>query len=208
MEVPDYFEQMLTNFSTMIDMPEQQILDFVAEDILGLEDDLPSHAVPDFIAGFIDGVTGHNHQSEIEACYYAPGAKHLDMEIQTGVKLMKGSLLSNMGAAPFFLGMIATFPKALMPCGEIEGLTQDEIACLTLLAGLAKPPQDLGFALTKTVMTNTEKVSQHKIDVPTNWDKKMYMESGQALAELIKLLLNTDESENTISELLDFSFLN
>ena len=164
---------------------------------LGLEDDLPDHAAPDFIAGFINGVTGHEYQTDIRGCYLADGSKHLMMEMQMGVKLMsKNSIMMDMAAAPLFLGFIASFPKTLTTCAQIETLTKDEIDCLVMLAGLAHPPKELGFSLTKTIITNRDKVQELKNGVPQNWNDQKFMESGQSLAELIKTLLAPAPVEN------------
>ena len=180
---------MLTGFSDITEIPENTVVDMMSMG-LGLEAELPQYAAADFIAGFINGVTGHEYQNEIRGCYMADGSKHMEMEMQMGVKLMsKDSIMMDMVSAPLFLGFIASFPKTLTTCAEIPTLSKDEIDCLIMLAGLAHPPKELGFSLTKTVLTNSAQINELKSGVPQNWNDQKFMESGQSLAELIKLML-------------------
>ena len=44
-------------------------------------------AVPDFVAGFVYGMTGDNHLTEIEACYQ--GGELMYNEIETGIADIK-----------------------------------------------------------------------------------------------------------------------
>ncbi len=49
--------------------------------------DLTLMAIPDFVAGFIYGMTGDNHLSEIEACFQ--GTDLMYQEIETGIADIK-----------------------------------------------------------------------------------------------------------------------
>ena len=44
-------------------------------------------AVPDFVAGFIYGMTGDNHLTEVEACF--PGGELMYHEIEAGIADIK-----------------------------------------------------------------------------------------------------------------------
>ena len=33
--------------------------------------ELPNNAMPDFLAGFMNGITGHNHKEDLEGCFIA-----------------------------------------------------------------------------------------------------------------------------------------
>ena len=49
--------------------------------------DLTVMAIPDFVAGFIYGMTGDNHLTEIEACFQGPDLMY--REIEAGIADIK-----------------------------------------------------------------------------------------------------------------------
>ena len=49
--------------------------------------DLPVMAIPDFIGGFVYGLTGDNQLTEIEDCF--AGGKLMEQEIVTGINDIK-----------------------------------------------------------------------------------------------------------------------
>ena len=49
--------------------------------------DMPVMAIPDFVAGFVYGLTGDNDLTEIEACYQ--GGEVMEQEIMQGIADIK-----------------------------------------------------------------------------------------------------------------------
>ena len=73
---------------------------------------LEAMAVPDFVAGFVYGMTGDNHLSEIEACYQ--GGTDVVSDVQKAVaKVESGSYISGFAE----IGkIIHEFPSTLTTC--------------------------------------------------------------------------------------------
>ena len=132
----------LTNFANAIlndfeVLAEYQTLEFISSDLLGVEEDeLPANAMPDFIGGFMFAITTDEEVKELEGCYAPLSPDRLQAEVKTAINLMsKKTFMSELAAAPFFLGFIATFPKTLTSC-KMANLPADELEVLKTLAVL------------------------------------------------------------------------
>ena len=75
---------------------------------------LPDTAVPDFIAGFIEGMTGDDRQDYIRRCYEEASPDVLGPEIQAAINgLTKGGPASDLTAITSFCLFFNQFPNAL-----------------------------------------------------------------------------------------------
>ena len=75
----------------------------------------------DFVAGFVYGMTGDNHLTEIEACF--TGGELMVSEIETGVAdIKKGGWDNDVQAALEFAIVALQVPQALNTC---KGMTDD-----------------------------------------------------------------------------------
>ena len=58
-------------------------------------EEMPANAMPDFIAGYIGVMTGHQYQADLEACYISHGGESkiplpsLETAVQTAINMMK-----------------------------------------------------------------------------------------------------------------------
>lgn len=78
-------------------------------------------AIPDFLAGFIYGMTGDNDLTELEACYQ--GSKEINTMLQLAIDdLKKGGTDNEIQAALEFSLVALMFPQALKTC---EGMDED-----------------------------------------------------------------------------------
>ena len=164
-------------------------------------EDLSANAMPDFIAGFIGTMTGHQYQADLEECYISHSGDTvlplptLDTAVQTSIGMMrKGTSVGDLIAAPMFLYMIAELPKSLTACGQVPTIVQDEVTILESLAGFLHPVE-LGKNLTVNYISNKAKIEENAKNVPTFWDSGDYLKSGQSLGTLMTTLLGLGQHD-------------
>ena len=79
--------------------------------------DLPLQATPDFIGGFIYGMTADSETEIIELCYKAPTPNILDLELQSAInELTKHTIATDIAAGSTYTLFIRQFPKTLTTC--------------------------------------------------------------------------------------------
>ena len=102
---------------------------------------LDAMTVPDFVAGFVYGMTGDNHLTEIEACYQG-GTEVVD-DVQMAVsKIESGSYITGFAE----IGkIIHEFPATLTTCKNMD----DDIAAIESWATIFTEPEKLGETLSK-----------------------------------------------------------
>ena len=112
--------------------------------------DLPTTAMPDFVTGFIFGLTNHNH-TNISDCYQAPSPDLLSYEVQTGVNaLNQGKELKHFVTAGAAFGMfIQSFESTLTTC---DGL-QDDLDWINKWSAILNDPETLGWTITENSVT-------------------------------------------------------
>ena len=98
-------------------------------------------SVPDFVAGFVYGMTGDNHLSEIEACY--DGSTEVIADVQKAVeKIESGSYISGFAE----IGVIINkFPSTLTTCKNMD----TDIAAIESWATIFTEPKELAETLSK-----------------------------------------------------------
>jgi len=102
---------------------------------------LDAMAVPDFVAGFVFGMTGDNHLTEIEACYQ--GGTDVVSDVQKAVtKIESGSYIA--GFAEIGL-IINEFPSTLTTCKNMD----DDIKAIESWATIFTEPEVLAKTLSK-----------------------------------------------------------
>ena len=98
-------------------------------------------AVPDFIAGFMYGMTGFNHLEEIEGCYN--GTIDLASDAQSAVSdILSGSYIRGFAEVG---QVINEFPKDLETCKNMG----DDIAAIEAWAQIFTQPKELTETLGK-----------------------------------------------------------
>merc|ERR1712038_310035 len=99
--------------------------------------DITAMAIPDFVAGFVYGMTGDNNLTEIEACFQ--GGELMEQEIKTG-----GTDYDIQAALQFALAA-TQIPVALNTC---KGMT-DDIQAIEDWASVFTNPTELAAKLAK-----------------------------------------------------------
>merc|ERR1712232_1441336 len=173
---------------------------------------MPANAMPDFIAGFIGTMTGHEYKADLEACYISHPAEKsglpislptLEDAVQMSIGMMrKGTATGDLIAAPLFLYFIAELPKSLTACGQVETITKDEVALLTSLSAMLHPVT-LGRTLTVNMITEKAKIDENAKNVPASWDSGDYLKSGESLGTLMTTLLGLEQHDPTSESFLN-----
>ena len=94
---------------------------------------LEAMSVPDFVAGFVYGMTGDNHLTEIEACF--DGSSKVVDDVQKAVaKIESGSYISGFAEIGH---IIHEFPSTLTTCKDMDS----DIAAIESWATIFTEPE-------------------------------------------------------------------
>jgi len=134
-------------------------------------------AIPDFLAGFIYGMTNDNQLEEIEAC--ATGFEIMYPEIQTGIDDIKaGGWNYDVQAALQFALVILQIPQALNTCENMD----DDFAAISEWAQIFTDPAKLAATVSKNLLFHKSAIKADLSALETDWDTGLYFESGEELA--------------------------
>ena len=143
---------------------------------------MPIMAAPEFIAGFVYGMTGDNHLTEIEAC--ATGGELMFSEIETGIAdIKKGGWDNDLQAALQFGIVALQVPQALKTCKNMG----DDIAAIEQWAAIFKNPSELAATVTKHYLFHKAAIQSDIAAVKADWTNALYFKSGADLADLLTL---------------------
>ena len=148
-------------------------------------------ATADFVAGFVYGMTGDNHLTEIEACFQ--GGDLMYQEIETGIAdIKKGGWDNDTQAALQFGLAILQIPQALNTC---ENMDQD-IAAIESWAQIFTDPAKLSATLAKHYAFHKSEIKADISTLEADWTAKEYFEAGDDLAALMTVAIGPIEEEN------------
>jgi len=137
-------------------------------------------SVPEFVAGFMYGMTGDNHLEEIEACFQ--GSEEMYNEIDTAIKDFELAGWDNITQGVLEVGIaILQFPQALSTC---EGM-DDDIQALEEWAAIFKSPTELTATLSKNYILHRKEIKHDVACTMTDWDYQEYEKSGEDFAALL-----------------------
>jgi hypothetical protein len=115
--------------------------------------DITALAIPDFVAGFVYGLTGDNNLEEIEACYQ--GGEVMATEIEAGIADIKVGNTDHYIQAGLQFALAATqIPGALSTC---EGMG-DDLSAIEQWASIFKDPAKLAKKLALHYATHKAKI--------------------------------------------------
>lgn len=150
---------------------------------------LTTMAIPDFIAGFMYGMTGDNNLTEIEACYQ--GGVLMEQEIEAGIAdISKGGWDNDVQAALQFGLALLQIPQALATC---EGMDED-IAAIEAWAQIFTNPTELAATISKHYLFHKTQIKTDITAVETDWNNALYFKSGADLADLMTLAVGPIET--------------
>ena len=146
--------------------------------------DISAMAIPDFIAGFVFGMTGDNKLTEIEACYQ--GGQLMAQEIETGIAdIKKGGVDNDIQAGLQFALAALQIPQALNTCENMD----DDLEAIADWASIFKNPSKLATKVGLHYATHKSAVKDDISTLETDWDSAQYFAAGQALADVATILI-------------------
>ena len=137
-------------------------------------------SIPDFIAGFVYGMTGDNKLTEIEACFQ--GFEIMQPEIELGIAdLKKGGWNNDIQAALQF-GLVATqVPQALSTCENMD----EDLAAIESWAQIFTNPVELASTVSKRFVLHHHAIENDISSLTTDWEAASYFTAGEDLANLL-----------------------
>jgi len=146
--------------------------------------DITALAIPDFVAGFVYGLTGDNNLAEIEACYQ--GGEVMATEIEAGIADIKiGGTDHDIQAGLQFALAATQIPTALKTC---EGMT-DDLNAIEQWASIFKDPASLAKKLALHYARHKSQIQADISTLESDWDTQKYFDAGKDLADLATLAI-------------------
>ena len=146
-------------------------------------------AAADFLAGFVYGMTGDNHLTEIEACFQ--GGSVMSSEIEAGIADIKKGGWDNDTQAALQFGLAALqIPQALNTCENMD----EDIAAIEQWAQIFTDPAKLSATLAKHYAFHKKEIEADVKTLETDWDAKSYFQAGDDLAALMTLAVGPIET--------------
>ena len=144
-------------------------------------------AAPDFVAGFIYGMTGDNHLTEIEACYN--GGYQIVKDSQTALAEFKaGQYFAGLKEAGFVWSEV---DSSLITC---KGMS-DDIAAIELWSQIFTDPAKLSKTVAKNWLLHGSKIKADVDTVQADWSANDYFKAGQDTADALTLAVGPIRAE-------------
>ena len=149
--------------------------------------------VPDFVAGFVYGMTGDNHLTEIEACYQ--GSTEVVDDVQKAVsKIESGSYITGFAEVG---KIIHEFPATLTTCKNMD----DDIAAIESWATIFTEPKELAETVSKNWLLHRKTIKADLSKENSDWAAGSYFDAGvdtaMALTEAVgPITTPTNDAEN------------
>ncbi len=145
-------------------------------------------AVPDFVAGFIYGMTGDNHLTEIEACYQ--GGQQVVTDAQTAVADFKNGDwfkgIKDAGTAWNEIG------SAMTTCSGMD----DDIAAIEAWANIFTQPVELSETVAKRWLLHGRQIKKDIAKEEADWAAGDYFDAGVDTALALTLAVGPIEPVN------------
>lgn len=136
-------------------------------------------AVPDFIAGFIYGMTGDNHLTEIEACYQ--GGEQIVTDSQTAIADFKqGNWFQGIKDAGTVWNEVGS---AMTTC---QGMG-DDIAAIEAWATIFTNPTELAKTVGKRWLFHGSQIKADIAQEEADWAAGSYFDAGKDVADALTL---------------------
>ena len=143
--------------------------------------EIDAMAVPDFIAGFIYGLTGDNQLTEIEQCY--SGGQGLVDDAKIAIYDFK---IGNYKEGAEAIGEIVNqFPTALSKCQNMD----DDLAEIEAWAQIFTEPATLAKKVSKNWLLHKRKVKADIAQEEADWAAGSYFDAGKDTANAIDVLV-------------------
>ena len=143
-------------------------------------------AVPDFVAGFIYGMTGDNHLTEIEACYQ--GGEQIVSDSQTAI--------SDFTSGNFFQGIKdagTVWNEVGASLTTCEGMG-DDIQAIESWATIFTKPTELASTVGKHWLFHGSQIKADFAKEQSDWAAKSYFDAGKDIADALTLAVGPIET--------------
>ena len=150
-------------------------------------------AVPDYIGGFIFGMTGNNHLSEIEACYN--GSTGVEEDAHKGLESILHGKFSK-GAMQFWLAF-HEFDNALKDCENIG----DDLNAIESWGTIFAHPRKLSETVAKNMLLHRKTVNENIAKEKSDWAAGDYWQAGIDTAVVLTEVLGPIEPAEEIAAL-------
>ena len=157
-------------------------------------------SIPDFVAGFVYGMVGDNHLTEVEACY--DGSTDIISEVERALKMIeKGNY--KIGVAELGL-VVKQFPAALTTC---KGMG-DDIAAIESWATIFTQPEELAETVGKNWLLHRSTIKGYLAEEESDWATGEYFSAGvdtaMALTEAVGPIQTTNEANMDLKMIPEF----
>jgi hypothetical protein len=127
--------------------------------------EITAMAIPDFVAGFVYGMTGENDLTEIEYCFQ--GGELVAQEIEQGIADIKvGGTDHDIQAALEFALAATQIPIALNTCKGMD----DDIQAIEDWASIFKNPTELASHLAFNYARHKKAITTDISTLTSDWD--------------------------------------
>ena len=131
---------------------------------------LDAKAIPDFVAGFVYGMTGDNHLTEIEAC--CDGSTQVVQDVQAAIAKIEGGHFIT-GFAEIGK-IIHEFPATLSTCQNMD----DDIAAIEEWATIFTEPEKLTETLGIAWLLHRRTIKEDLNKESDDWSAGHYFDAG------------------------------
>ena len=150
-------------------------------------------AVPDFVAGFVMGMTGDNHLMEVEHCM--EGAELVGAELKQAIKdIREGGLEYDLDAVFQFGLMAMQVPSALKTCESMG----DDLAAIKQWADIFRDPKELVQVVTKHYLFHKGQIKTDVAALEADWTQGLYFRAGVDLADLMTVAIGPIEEASYV----------
>ena len=141
-------------------------------------------AVPDFVAGFIYGMTGDNDLTEIEACWN--GTTLMYDEVEKAIACFKKGGADYTTQGFLYLSLVALqFPQAVSTCKGMD----DDIAAIEAWGQIFTDPVALSSTVTKHYLLHKKAATADIDATEAEWAAGHWFDAGVDFAALATLLV-------------------
>jgi len=142
-------------------------------------------AMPELAAGFLYGMVGDNHLSEMEACY--AGSDSLFKYLETALKDIEGfHIFAALKELELF---VYHFQLDVAPCTQMG----DDLTAIEQWATIFKSPKTLVSTATKHYLLHKKAVTADITAIKTDWAAGSFFATGHAAADLLTVLVGPIE---------------
>lgn len=144
--------------------------------------------LPDLAAGFVYGMVGDNHLTEIEACYagVSPLWTFLDAALKDLEAFHIFAAIKQMELFVFH------FQEDMAPC--MHGAMSDDLQAIEQWATIFTHPETLVAQATKHFLIHKKRITGDIATIKSDWSADKYFATGVEAADLITTLVGPIES--------------